>query len=122
MAELEEQVDDLDRLTPLLQRRVEAGASSSAEISRGRLATETTRVELAKAKASFQAARRELSVLIGEKAPSFTSVGRRPLAHRRAALVRQPDGARCRPRSSRAHGGEGPAPGAARGRAGEGRA
>ncbi|MET0314929.1 MAG: TolC family protein [Hansschlegelia sp.] len=75
VAELEEQLDDLDRLTPLLQRRVEAGASSSAEISRGRLATELTRVELAKARASFQAARRALSVLIGEKAASFTAVG-----------------------------------------------
>jgi cobalt-zinc-cadmium efflux system outer membrane protein len=75
VSELETQVDDLDRLTPLLQRRVDAGASSSAEISRGRLATETTRVELARARASFQAARRELSVLIGERAPSFSSVG-----------------------------------------------
>ncbi|MGA0533720.1 TolC family protein [Hansschlegelia sp. KR7-227] len=75
VAELAEQVDDLDRLGPLLQRRVEAGASSSAEISRGRLATETTRVELAKARASFQAARRALSALIGEKAPSFNAVG-----------------------------------------------
>lgn len=74
VAELEDQVADLDRLTPLLQKRVEAGASSSAEISRGRVATETTRVELAKAKAGFQAARRELSVLIGDKAPSFTAV------------------------------------------------
>lgn len=75
VAELERQVDDLDRLTPLLERRVEAGASSRAEIARGRVATETTRVELVKAKASFQAARRELSVLIGDKAPSFGSVG-----------------------------------------------
>ncbi|GLK69266.1 TolC family protein [Hansschlegelia plantiphila] len=75
VSELEDQVDDLDRLTPLLQRRVAAGASSSAEISRGRLATETTRVELAKARAAFQSARRELAVLIGETAPSFAAVG-----------------------------------------------
>ncbi|MFC3694320.1 TolC family protein [Chenggangzhangella methanolivorans] len=75
VAELESQVDDLDRLTPLLERRVEAGASSRAEIARGRVATETTRVELAKAKASFHAARRELSTLIGDKAASFGSVG-----------------------------------------------
>ncbi|MFD1705071.1 TolC family protein [Methylopila henanensis] len=75
VVELENQVEDLDRLTPLLQRRVEAGASSSAEIARGRLATETTRVELAKGRAAFQAARRELSVLIGERAPSFATVG-----------------------------------------------
>ncbi|PZQ86807.1 MAG: divalent cation transporter [Leifsonia xyli] len=74
VAELEEQVSDFDQLTPLLQKRVEAGASSSAEISRGRVATETTRVELAKARSVFQAARRELSVLIGEKAPAFTAV------------------------------------------------
>lgn len=73
--ELEDQVADLDRLTPLLQRRVEAGASSSAEISRGRLATETARVELAKSRAAFQSARRELSVLIGERTPSFAAVG-----------------------------------------------
>lgn len=74
-AAIEEQVADLDRLTPLLQKRVDAGASSGAEISRGRLATEITRVELVKADAAFLSARRELSVLIGEQAPSFASVG-----------------------------------------------
>ncbi|GLK77776.1 divalent cation transporter [Methylopila jiangsuensis] len=75
VAELEDQVADLDRLTPLLQKRVEAGASSGAEIARGRVATETARVELAKARAAFQAARRELSVLIGDRTPSFAAVG-----------------------------------------------
>ena len=73
--ELEDQVADLDRLTPLLRKRVEAGASSSAEISRGRVATETTRVDLAKARAAFQASRRELSVLIGDTTPAFATVG-----------------------------------------------
>ncbi|WP_020188293.1 TolC family protein [Methylopila sp. 73B] len=75
VAELEDQVADLDRLTPLLQKRVDAGASSGAEISRGRLATEIARVELGKAKADFLSARRELSVLIGESTPSFARVG-----------------------------------------------
>lgn len=75
VAELERQVEDLDRLNPLLQRRVETGASSGAEIARGRVATETTRVELAKARSAFQAARRELSTLIGEPSPSFAAVG-----------------------------------------------
>ena len=74
VTELEDQVSDLDQLTPLLQKRVEAGASSRAEISRGRVATEVTRVELAKARSAFQAARRELSVLMGEKVPSFSGV------------------------------------------------
>lgn len=74
VSELEDQVADLDRLTPLLQKRVDAGASSGAEISRGRLATEIARVELDKAKAAFQSARRELAVLIGEQTPSFVRV------------------------------------------------
>ena len=74
VTELEDQVSDLDELTPLLQKRVDAGASSRAEISRGRVATEVTRVELAKARSAFQAARRELSVLMGEKVPSFSGV------------------------------------------------
>lgn len=68
---LERQVSALDRLTPLLQRRVDAGASSSAEVLRGQLAANLVRVELQRAKTSLATARRELAILMGDGTPRF---------------------------------------------------
>lgn len=68
---LEHQVAALDRLTPLLQRRVEAGASSPAEVLRGQVAANLVRVELQKAKTSLATARRELAILMGDATPRF---------------------------------------------------
>jgi cobalt-zinc-cadmium efflux system outer membrane protein len=82
---LEQQVAALDRLTPLLQRRVDAGASSPAEIIRGQIAANLVRVELQKAKTSLATARRELAILMGDDVPrfgalvgGFDSIGRAP--------------------------------------------
>jgi cobalt-zinc-cadmium efflux system outer membrane protein len=71
---LSDQVSALDRLTPLLQRRVEAGASSPAEISRAQVAADLIRVERERAKTSLSTARRELAVLMGDRIPSFANV------------------------------------------------
>jgi cobalt-zinc-cadmium efflux system outer membrane protein len=71
---LSDQVSALDRLTPLLQRRVEAGASSPAEISRAQVAVDLIRVERERAKTSLATARRELAVLMGDRVPNFASV------------------------------------------------
>jgi cobalt-zinc-cadmium efflux system outer membrane protein len=68
---LDQQVTALDRLTPLLQRRVDAGASSPAEVLRGQVAANLVRVELQKAKTSLATARRELAILMGDDTPRF---------------------------------------------------
>ncbi|MFG1260580.1 TolC family protein [Xanthobacter flavus] len=62
---LQTQADALVRLTPLLQQRVDAGASSPAEISRARVAADFARVELDRARAALGTARRELALLMG---------------------------------------------------------
>ncbi|MDP2411500.1 MAG: TolC family protein [Pseudolabrys sp.] len=68
---LEQQVAALGRLTPLLQRRVEAGASSPAEVLRGQIAADLVRVELQRARTSLATARRELTILMGDGTPRF---------------------------------------------------
>ncbi len=82
---LEQQVAALGRLTPLLQRRVEAGASSPAEVLRGQIAADLVRVELQQARTSLATARRELAILMGDGTPrfgalagQFTRTGRPP--------------------------------------------
>lgn len=62
---LQTQVGAIERLSPLLQTRVQVGASSAAEVSRARVASDLARVELEKAKASLATARRELALLMG---------------------------------------------------------
>lgn len=62
---LQTQAEAISRLTPLLQQRVDAGASSPAEISRARVAADFARVELNRARAALGTARRELALLIG---------------------------------------------------------
>lgn len=71
---LSDHVAALDRLQPLLQRRVEAGASSQPEVLRAQVAADLVRVEREKAKALLSTARRELALLMGDNAPRFLSV------------------------------------------------
>ncbi|AXK81220.1 TolC family protein [Pseudolabrys taiwanensis] len=71
---LGDHVTALDRLQPLLQRRVEAGASSRPEVLRAQVAADLVRVEREKAKALLSTARRELAMLMGDNAPRFSSV------------------------------------------------
>ena len=82
---LDAQIASLDRLTPLLQRRVEAGASSPAEVARAQLANDLVRADRERAKAALAVARRELAALMGANNPDFaravgdlTRVGRPP--------------------------------------------
>jgi cobalt-zinc-cadmium efflux system outer membrane protein len=74
---LDEQVAALTRLTPLLQRRVEAGASSPAETGRAEVAVDLVRADRARASAALASARRELAILMGETAPRFSAVSGR---------------------------------------------
>jgi cobalt-zinc-cadmium efflux system outer membrane protein len=66
------QIASLDRLVPLLQRRVEAGASSPAEVSRAQVAADLVRVERERAKTASAIARRELAALMGANSPDFS--------------------------------------------------
>ncbi|MFG1301608.1 TolC family protein [Xanthobacter sp. V3C-3] len=68
---LQAQAEAIARLSPLLQQRVEAGASSPAEISRARVAADFARVERDRAKAALGTARRELALLMGLGAATF---------------------------------------------------
>ena len=69
---LQAQAEAIGRLSPLLQQRVEAGASSPSEISRARVAADFARVELDRAKAALGTARRELALLMGLGAANFS--------------------------------------------------
>ncbi len=71
---LTEQVAARDALMPMLQRRIEAGASSPAEVSRARLAAELARVDLDKAQVALLTARRELALQMGQTEPRFGAV------------------------------------------------
>ena len=68
------QIASLDRLTPLLQRRVEAGASSPAEIARAQVAADLVRAERERARTALAIARRELAILMGSNAVDFAYV------------------------------------------------
>ena len=71
---LEEQVAAIDRLTPLLQRRVDAGASSPAETGRAEVASALVKADLERSRATLASARRELAVLMGDVQPKFAAV------------------------------------------------
>ncbi len=71
---LDEQVVALDRLTPLLQRRVDAGASSPAETGRAEVASALVKADRERLRAVLASARRELGVLIGDSTAKFSSV------------------------------------------------
>jgi cobalt-zinc-cadmium efflux system outer membrane protein len=65
------QVRALDRLLPRLRERVDAGASSPAEIGRAQIAADLVRAERERARTATAVARRELAALMGADAPDF---------------------------------------------------
>ena len=66
------QIVALDRLTPLLQGRVEAGASSPAEVARAQVAADLVRADRERATTALAIARRELAILMGTSTPDFS--------------------------------------------------
>ena len=68
------QIAALQRFTPLLQRRVEAGASSPAEVARAQVAVDLVRADREKARTALAIARLELATLMGRSTPDFTQV------------------------------------------------
>lgn len=74
---LDEQVGSIDRITPLLQRRVEAGASSPAETGRAEVASALVKADRERVRAALASARRELAILMGDTAPKFATVSGR---------------------------------------------
>lgn len=74
---LDEQIAAIDRLTPLLRRRVEAGASSPAETGRAEVASALVKADRERLKATLASARRELAVLMGDPTPKFSEVSGR---------------------------------------------
>lgn len=74
---LDEQVAAIDRLSPLLQRRVDAGASSPAETGRAKVASALVKADRERTKAVLSTARRELAVLMGDTSAKFAAVSGR---------------------------------------------
>jgi cobalt-zinc-cadmium efflux system outer membrane protein len=74
---LDEQVAAIDKLTPLLQRRVDAGASSPAEIGRAEVASALVKADRERVRSTLTSARRELAVLMGDTAAKFSAVSGR---------------------------------------------
>lgn len=73
----DEQIASFDQLIPLLQRRVQEGASSPAETLRAQVAADLFRVERERAKTQLALARRDLAILMGDSSPRFgDAVGR----------------------------------------------
>lgn len=61
----------LDGLGPLLQRRVEAGASSQADVGRAQVAADLIRADRERARTALSMSRRELAALMGIAVPDF---------------------------------------------------
>lgn len=74
---LDEHIAALDRLAPLLQRRVDAGASSPAETGRANVASDLVKADRERARGSLSSARRDLAVLMGDTSPQFAAVSGR---------------------------------------------
>lgn len=74
---LDEQIAAIDRITPLLQRRVEAGASSVAETGRAEVASALVKADRERTRASLATSRRELAILMGDTTPRFAAVSGR---------------------------------------------
>jgi cobalt-zinc-cadmium efflux system outer membrane protein len=64
-------IASLDGIGPLLQRRVDVGASSQADIGRAQVAADLIRADRERAKSSLSTARRELAALMGKTVPDF---------------------------------------------------
>jgi cobalt-zinc-cadmium efflux system outer membrane protein len=73
----DDHVATLDRLTPLLQQRVDAGAASIAEVARGQVAADLIRAERERARTTLSNARRDLAILMGATTPQFARVAGR---------------------------------------------
>jgi cobalt-zinc-cadmium efflux system outer membrane protein len=71
---LDDQISAIDKLSPLLQKRVDTGASSPAEVGRAEVASALVKADRERVRSSLASARRELSVLMGDAAPKFASV------------------------------------------------
>ena len=69
-----DQIAALDRLTPLLQKRVDMGASSPAEVARARVAVDLVRTDRERAVTVQSIARRELAIVMGVNVPDFSGV------------------------------------------------
>jgi outer membrane protein, heavy metal efflux system len=74
---LDEHITAIDRLTPLLQRRVDAGASSPAETGRAQVASDLVKADRERVRAALASARRELAVLMGDTSPKYSAVSGR---------------------------------------------
>jgi cobalt-zinc-cadmium efflux system outer membrane protein len=74
---LDEQVAAIDKITPLLQRRVDAGASSPAETGRAEVASALVKADRERVHAALASARRELAILMGDTVPKFATVSGR---------------------------------------------
>ncbi|MBN9086406.1 MAG: TolC family protein [Reyranella sp.] len=74
IALLDRHVAALERLVPLMQRRLEAGASSPAEVTKIQGAIGFTRLERERSRVAQSLAQRELGVLMGLDTPDFTAV------------------------------------------------
>ncbi len=73
----DDQIAALDQLVPLLEKRVQEGASSPAETLRAKVAANLFRVERERAKTQLATARRDLAILLGDSSPNFgVAVGR----------------------------------------------
>ena len=68
------QIAALQRVSPLLQRRVEAGASSPAETARAQIAIDLLRADRERARTTLATARLELATLMGGNAPDYSQV------------------------------------------------
>jgi cobalt-zinc-cadmium efflux system outer membrane protein len=66
------QIAALDRFMPLLQRRVDAGASSPGEIARAQVAADLVRAERERVRTALAISRRELAVLMGAPVVNFS--------------------------------------------------
>jgi cobalt-zinc-cadmium efflux system outer membrane protein len=74
---LDDQVAAIDKLTPLLQRRVDAGASSPAETGRAEVASALIKADRERLRSTLASARRELAILMGDTTAKFASVSGR---------------------------------------------
>src|SRR6202048_4022755 len=73
----DDQIASLDQLIPLLQKRVQEGASSPAETLRAQVAADLFRVDRERARTQLATARRDLAILMGDSTPRFgEAVGR----------------------------------------------
>jgi cobalt-zinc-cadmium efflux system outer membrane protein len=71
---LDRQAAGLEKLLPLMQRRVEVGASPTSEVARVQAAVGLTRLERERARLALAVSKRELAALMGRDTPDFTSV------------------------------------------------